>query len=192
MMGTPGPAFIPEEQSAMSTRSLHAMSLALTIGLTLTPGLVLAQPAGESKPFEMTETLVRWMFAIGIIAISAAWVAVTAVFAWKNSLNQLLNILMRGPLIKFVTVTYIIVVIVTLSLVGQLESSHVSTLLGAIAGYVLGDRGREEKSAPDSPASQQARVEHPASQGNAPGARPLPPTPQHASEQPQSPSEFHL
>ena len=99
---------------------------------------------------------------MGIGAITLAWVGIVWMFAWRKALNDLLDLAKRGPVIKFVTVTYIIVVIVTLSLVGQLESSHVSTLLGAIAGYVLGDRGREEKRPARGPEPRSSPAELPA------------------------------
>jgi hypothetical protein len=115
----------------MSTRSPQGLRLGLATGLLLTSGIALAQSPESAKPFELTSDLVLWMYGIGIGAITLAWVGIVWMFAWRKALNDLLDLEKRGPVIKFVTVTYIIVVIVTLSLVGQLESSHVSTLLGA-------------------------------------------------------------
>jgi hypothetical protein len=176
----------------MSTRSPQASRIALAAGFILTPGLVLAQGSETAKPFEMTSGLVLQMFGIGISAITVAWMGIVGLFAWKNALNDLLDLVKRGPVIKFVTVTYIIVVIVTLSLVGQLESSHVSTLLGAIAGYVLGDRGREERSLKHvGPEPRPSRAEPPSLQGKAPAAPLPPPAPQHASEGQPPPTELH-
>ncbi|HEX5752434.1 MAG TPA: hypothetical protein VFZ09_39880 [Archangium sp.] len=176
----------------MSIRSLHGSRLALTVGLTLLAGLALAQDTESPKRFEMTPNLVLWMYGLGIGAISVAWVAIVWLFAHKDALSDLLDLVKRGPLIKFVTVTYIIIVIVTLSLVGQLESSHVSTLLGAIAGYVLGDHGREDRRPEHvGPEPLPSPPRPPTSPGKQPGASPSPPEPQQASEGPQPPSEFH-
>jgi hypothetical protein len=176
----------------MSIRSLHGSRLALTVGLTLLAGLALAQDTESPKPFEMTSNLVLWMYGMGIGANSVAWVAIVWLFAQKNALSDLLDLVKRGPLIKFVTVTYIIIVIVTLSLVGQLEGSHVSTLLGAIAGYVLGDHGREDRSLDQvGPEPLPSPPRPPTSPRKQPGAPLSPPEPQQASEGPQPPSEFH-
>ncbi|QRN97769.1 hypothetical protein JRI60_01390 [Archangium violaceum] len=166
----------------MSSRSLHGSRLALAVGLILMPVLVLAQAPESSKQFELTPDLVLWMYGMGIAAISIAWVLIAWLFARNKALGDLVDLVKRGPLIKFVTVTYIIIVIVTLSLVGQLESSHVSTLLGAIAGYVLGDRGREDRVVENRcPEPQPSRA----------GAPPPPSAPTQASEGQHPPSEFH-
>ncbi|WP_257461479.1 hypothetical protein [Archangium lipolyticum] len=166
----------------MSIRSHQGSRFALAVGLILMPVLVLAQAPESPKPFELTPNLVLAMYGLGIAAITVAWVAITWLFARKNALGDLIDLVKRGPLIKFVTVTYIIIVIVTLSLVGQLESSHVSTLLGAIAGYVLGDRGRDERVVEENcPEPRPSRA----------GAPPPPPDPKQASEGQHPPSEFH-
>jgi hypothetical protein len=177
----------------MSTRALlQGSRLTLAAGLTLLPGLALAQDSESPTRFELTPDLVKCMYLSGILAISLAWVGITLLFAWRNSLDVLIDLVKRGPLIKFVTVTYIIIVIVTLSLVGQLESSHVSTLLGAIAGYVLGDRGREDRSPEQhGPEPRSSPAEPPTSKGMAPGAPPPSPAPRQASEGQQPSSEFH-
>jgi predicted small integral membrane protein len=95
---------------------------------------------------DMSERGILFMYGIGVAAIALAWISIVGLFAWKGKLDELMDQVRDGPLIKFVTVTYIIVVIVTLGLIGKLESAHVSTLLGAIAGYVLGERSGQRQS----------------------------------------------
>jgi hypothetical protein len=99
-----------------------------------------AEPA---QSVQLSEWGILAMYFAGVIAIAVAWVYVVHVAAKEKVLNELISILRQGHLIQFVTITYIIIVIVTLGLIGKLESSHVSTLLGAIAGYVLGQRSSE-------------------------------------------------
>src|ERR1700687_3011337 len=64
------------------------------------------------------------------------WTSIPIIFAWQGKLDDLLDILRRGTVMRFVTVTYIVLVVVTLALVGRMDGDKVSTILASIAGYV--------------------------------------------------------
>src|SRR5262245_6810946 len=90
------------------------------------------------QPMNLSEPLIKWMFTLGLICISVTWTSIPLIFAYKDKLDEMLDLLRRGTVIRFVTITYIVLVVVTLALVGRLDSDKVSTLLASIAGYVLG------------------------------------------------------
>ena len=101
-----------------------------------------AQPAAPTKEsiLPVSEKGILLIYTVGVISIAVSWTAVAGLFAWRNKLDALIDLIRRGPLIKFVTVTYIVVVIVTLGLIHRLEHDDIATLLAAIAGYILGER----------------------------------------------------
>jgi len=86
----------------------------------------------------ISEPLIKWMFTLGIVCIAITWTSIPIIFAWQGKLDDLLDILRRGTVMRFVTVTYIVLVVVTLALVGRMDGDKVSTILASIAGYVLG------------------------------------------------------
>jgi hypothetical protein len=55
------------------------------------------------------------------------------IFARQGKLDDLVDILRRGTVMRFVTVTYIVLVVVTLALVGRMDRDKVSTILVSIA-----------------------------------------------------------
>ncbi len=85
------------------------------------------------------------MFTLGLVCVSVTWVAIPVIFAYKNKLDEMLDLLRRGAVIRFVTITYIVLVIVILSLIGKLQGDKVATLLASIAGYVLGQATSQER-----------------------------------------------
>lgn len=114
------------------------------------PGLAAqqsAQPSAQTTPGTqpspqntqpLSESLIRWIFTVGIVCITVSWITIPFLFAHQGKLEELLDLLRRGTVMRFVTVTYIVLVVVVLALIGRLEGDKVSTLLGSIAGYVLG------------------------------------------------------
>ena len=95
-----------------------------------------AQAATQTQ--QLSEPTIKWIFTFGIVCIAISWVMIPLIFAYKNKLEEMLDLLRRGTVIRFVTITYIVLVIVTLSLIGKLDGDKVATLLASIAGYVLG------------------------------------------------------
>jgi hypothetical protein len=94
--------------------------------------------ATDSSQSQLSEPLIKWMFTLGIVCIAVTWTSIPIIFAWQGKLDDLLDILRRGTVMRFVTVTYIVLVVVTLALVGRMDGDKVSTILASIAGYVLG------------------------------------------------------
>jgi len=92
------------------------------------------------------------MFTTGVIGIAAAWIAIPMIFAKANKLDQLIELLRHGTVIRFVTITYIVIVVVILGLTDRVDGDKVATLLAGIAGYVLGQgttHARDEMSSDD-------------------------------------------
>ena len=112
---------------------LGLLALALPFSLLALPVDV---PEGAEK---ISETTIRYIFTVGTISVAISWLAVLGIVAWKQQFATLVDLIRNGPLIKFVTVTYIVIVVVTLALLGKLSGDKVSTLLASIVGYVLGD-----------------------------------------------------
>jgi hypothetical protein len=123
---------------------MKALRVALLLAAVALPAA--AQNHGADPP-----TLGPWMigimFAVGILAIAATWIAVPMIFARNGQLPALIDLLKRGAVMRFVTVTYIVIVTVTLALIDRLDGDKVATLLASIAGYVLGSvtSSREER-----------------------------------------------
>lgn len=92
----------------------------------------------DAQSTQISEPLIKWMFTLGIVCIAITWTSIPIIFAWQGKLDDLLDILRRGTVMRFVTVTYIVLVVVTLALVGRMDGDKVSTILASIAGYVLG------------------------------------------------------
>jgi len=112
-------------------------SLLLMSSLFFAAG-AMAQGHIEAAPTPLPKDIILWMFAGGIGAISVTWVLVPWIFAKRDRLDDLVDLLRHGAVMRFVTVTYIVIVAVTLAIVDRLDGDKVSTLLASIAGYVLG------------------------------------------------------
>lgn len=97
-----------------------------------------AQTTAAASP---SESLIKWIFTIGISSITVSWIVIPILFALRGELPSLYRLVQQGTVIKFITVTYIVLVIVTLGLINKLESDKISTLLAAILGYILGEAG---------------------------------------------------
>src|SRR3954452_3615274 len=99
-----------------------------------------------SEKIHLSEPAAFKMFLVGILVVGAAWTITPLVFVLKNQTDTLLRGLREGSILRYVTITYIVLVAVTLSLVDKLDGDKVATLLASIAGYVLGQgsRPREE------------------------------------------------
>jgi len=118
----------------------------LLIALSLSAGTALAQ-GHDAIPQKLSDTMIGVLFGFGILAIAATWIAVPLIFARNGQLPALIDLLKRGTVMRFVTVTYIVIVTVTLALIDRLDGDKVATLLASIAGYVLGSvtGAREER-----------------------------------------------
>jgi len=92
----------------------------------------------SNTPQSISEPLIRWIFTVGIVAITVSWITIPVLFAWQGKLEEMLDLIRRGTVMRFVTVTYIVLVVVTLALIGRLDGDKVATILASIAGYVLG------------------------------------------------------
>jgi hypothetical protein len=103
------------------------------------------QTSEAPKPQQLSEPTIKWIFSIGLACVSIAWVLIPMIFAYQGKLEEMLDLLRRGAVIRFVTITYIVLVIVILSLIGKLEGDKVATLLASIAGYVLGQSTPSDK-----------------------------------------------
>ena len=114
--------------------SMLVMSLFLSAGSALAQNHVNPVPTTPPLP----TNVIMWMFIGGIGAISITWVLVPWIFASRDKLDDLVDLLREGAVMRFVTVTYIVIVAVTLAIVDRLDGDKVSTLLASIAGYVLG------------------------------------------------------
>lgn len=114
--------------------------------LAIVPLEAAAQGHGVT-PAPLDPWILGLMFGIGIVSIAAAWIAVPMIFARNGQLPALIDLLKRGAVMRFVTVTYIVIVTVTLALIDRLDGDKVATLLASIAGYVLGSvtSAREER-----------------------------------------------
>lgn len=102
-----------------------------------------AATAGEAPVLD-TKTAF-WMYVIGIAAVGIAWTVVPLAFIIRGQTDTLVDVLKQGTALRYITVTYIVLIVVTLALVGKLDSKDVSTLLAGIAGYVLGQSGRQRE-----------------------------------------------
>src|SRR3954447_12787393 len=109
----------------------------LLASLLLSADRAMAQTVGTT-PTPLPKDIILWMFAGGIGAISITWVLVPWIFASRDKLDDLVELVRHGAVMRFVTVTYIVIVAVTLAIVDRLEGDKVATLLASIAGYVLG------------------------------------------------------
>jgi hypothetical protein len=139
--------------SSMASSDLDGAGLALAgFASQATAGVTLPAALGA----QISEQTALVMYVVGVVSVAMSWVTIVALFAWRNELPSMMNLIMRGPVIKFVTVTYIVVVIVTLGLINRLEHDDISTLLAAIAGYVLGDRRSEGRAASPAPRKRAA------------------------------------
>src|SRR5262249_16100876 len=85
--------------------------------------------------------VIKLIFLVGMTSITVSWIMIPALFAWRGELAQLYRLVQQGSVIKFITVTYIVLVIVILWLIGRLADDKISTLLAAILGYILGEAG---------------------------------------------------
>jgi len=103
-----------------------------------------------------SEHLIFWIFTIGIFSITLSWITIPVVFVYRNKVDDLFRLVQQGSVIKFITVTYIVLVVVTLGLIGRLEPDKISTLLAAILGYILGEAGGRVAATSASPPSEEA------------------------------------
>jgi hypothetical protein len=110
----------------------------LLTSLLFIAGSAMAQGQAAAGQTPLPKDIILWMFAGGIGAISITWVLVPWIFASRDKLDDLVDLLRHGSVMRFVTVTYIVIVAVTLAIVDRLDGDKVSTLLASIAGYVLG------------------------------------------------------
>src|SRR5947207_8760575 len=95
----------------------------LVMSLLLSAGNALAQGAGTKPP--LPTNIIMWMFIGGIGAISITWVLVPWIFASRDKLDDLVDLLREGAVMRFVTVTYIVIVAVTLAIVDRLDGDKV-------------------------------------------------------------------
>ena len=96
-------------------------------------------------PQTIGEPLIRWIFTVGIVCITISWISIPILFAWQGKLDEMLEVLRKGTVLRFVTITYIVLVVVTLALIGRLDGDKVATILASIAGYVLGQTTQQPR-----------------------------------------------
>lgn len=132
----------------MNTRHASGFVYLFVMAQMIFAGAAMAET--PDKPhLVLSETMVGVMFGIGIFAIAGAWVAIPLIFAKFGKLDELIDLLRRGAVMRFVTVTYIVIVVVTLALIDRLDGDKVATLLASIAGYVLGSATSQKESNDD-------------------------------------------
>jgi hypothetical protein len=133
--------------------ALRLKRAAFLVLLFLVPAVTAFAQNVKPGPTPLKEESILMMFGIGIGTIAVTWTLIPWIFARQNQLDDLIDILKKGTLMRFVTVTYIVIVVVTLAIIDRLDGDKVSTLLASIAGYVLGqttrsnDETREEREA---------------------------------------------
>jgi hypothetical protein len=132
---------------------MNARSVSGVVFLSIVARAAMAQ-GHESTVRPLSDQMVGIMFGIGIVAIAGAWVAIPLIFARFGKLDELIDLLRRGAVMRFVTVTYIVIVVVTLALIDRLDGDKVSTLLASIAGYVLGSATSARESSDDDAAAR--------------------------------------
>jgi hypothetical protein len=131
------------------------VALSFELSSIVTTALALQVQGDQSTP--LSEPLIKWMFTTGVLCIAVTWTAIPIIFAYYGKLDEVIDLLRRGTVVRFVTITYIVLVIVILSITGKMSGDKVSTLLASIAGYVLGQatqagrREPEPKSDKDGP-----------------------------------------
>jgi hypothetical protein len=106
--------------------------------LTLLPIL-----AAVIDPVPLKETTIQWMFIFGVGAVAAAWIILPLGAILMQKSDMLVEILRQGTVLRYITVTYIVIIVVTLAMIGRMQSDQVSTILASIAGYVLGQGTRQ-------------------------------------------------
>src|SRR5262249_44485420 len=118
----------------------------------------MAESASASSKQPLANWVILTLFGVGIVCIAASWIIVPIVFARRAHLDDLIDLLKRGTVMPPVTQSYIVIVAVTLAIIDRLDGGKVSTLLGSIAGYVLGQATshREEEEA----ARRRTHAEH--------------------------------
>ena len=132
----------------MNKRFVRAFVYLAIVALAVVAPSAMAESA-DKPHFVLSQTMVGIMFGIGIFAIAGAWVAIPLIFAKFGKLDELIDLLRRGAVMRFVTVTYIVIVVVTLALIDRLDGDKVATLLASIAGYVLGSATSQKESSDD-------------------------------------------
>lgn len=117
--------------------------------LMLIAGAAVAATEHNVPERALPDGLILQMFGLGIGTIAITWVLIPAIFAWRNQLDVLIDLLKEGAIMRFVTVTYIVIVAVTLAIIDRMDGDKVSTLLASIAGYVLGQAVSARKASPE-------------------------------------------
>jgi hypothetical protein len=138
----------------------------------------MAQGQVGTTPTPLPRDIILYMFAGGIGAISITWVLVPWIFASRDKLDDLVDLLRHGAVMRFVTVTYIVIVAVTLAIVDRLDGDKVATLLASIAGYVLGQATSSKREERDERPEPRRTIERqPSSTLVRPDERPRPTQP---------------
>jgi hypothetical protein len=146
-------------KGATRTRSAFIVScmIAGTLAILVDAGWAESNLQQRKSP---EDWVILAVFGIGIGAILVSWIVIPYIFAQNNKLDDLLDLVRHGQGIKFVTVLYVVLIIFTLGLLNLLESSHLSTLLAAIIGYVLGEAtARIEREPSKKPAEEKSAID---------------------------------
>jgi hypothetical protein len=115
----------------------------------LPPILAVVLQVQDGHSATLSEPLIKWMFTVGVLCIAVTWTAIPVIFAAYGKLDEVIDLLRRGTVVRFVTITYIVLVIVILSITGKMDGDKVSTLLASIAGYVLGQATQPSRREPE-------------------------------------------
>jgi hypothetical protein len=146
-------------RSAICARVTLIVSCLAVGALTILADACWAEVSAQDQP-RTPDWVILSVFGIGIFAILASWIIIPIVFAYRCQLLELLDLVKRGQVLKVVTVLYVVLIIFTLGLLNILKSDHLSTLLAAIIGYVLGEsaaRGIGDDSEKSPPQSKEQR-----------------------------------
>jgi hypothetical protein len=121
---------------------------------------VFAQSAAPPPPVPSgpSEELVKWTIQATLVCITLSWLGIVGFVGIRGDFHFLVDLIKTGPLIKFVTVTYIVIAVAILGMLKVIDADNVSALLGSIAGYILGQatspRAGSESTAPKLPKSR--------------------------------------
>src|SRR5262249_19458626 len=118
---------------------------------TATAVFTQSPPAATSQVAQgPSEELVKWTIEATLACITLSWLGIVGFVGFRGDFHLLVDLIKTGPLIKFVTVTYIVIAVAILGMMKIIDSDNIAALLGSIAGYILGQttsRGGSSESA---------------------------------------------
>ena len=123
---------------ANTSAVLMSLTLVLLVS-TATAVFTQSPPAATSQAAQgPSEALVKWTIEATLVCITLSWLGIVGFVGIRGDFHFLVDLIKTGPLIKFVTVTYIVIAVAILGMLRVIDADNVSALLGSIAGYILG------------------------------------------------------